>query len=280
MYNLKVGFTLDLTQSRHGDLVAFTPCCWRRFPLLVVADVLGNQKPLEPLRTHTQFHSVGAIGWSPDGQRLAFEGYRMIDDELDIAVWIVGLDGTGLTRLTTLPYDPESGIGAENDALAWTEDGILYSDGPDLRSVAVRPGTVSVTTDDTAPASRLRGRAAAESHDPESTLVLRRVRSLRISGDGTVIVMERFSKDGERSFWTAAPDGSNARRILTELGTPRSATYRSVMPNYNGRRFLASRHYVYSNRASQLITWSVGRRPSAARTLKFANYGGAGHSWN
>ena len=121
VYDSPTGLTLDLTMDPRGRWVAFSPCCRKEFPTLVVARVRGGTV-LQPLADHSKIYFV-----------------------------------LGTVRNTVI-----------GEALAGTRDGILYSDYRNLRSAK-----------------------AGESH-----LVMRRVRSVRISGDGEHIVTERYQRSG------------------------------------------------------------------------------------
>jgi hypothetical protein len=63
--------------------------------------------------TFTNYWDKGAVDWSPDGQRLAFSGQQ----GGDAGIFTVGLDGSGLTRVTTAP------AGLVDAAPAWSPDG-------------------------------------------------------------------------------------------------------------------------------------------------------------
>ncbi|HTW17613.1 MAG TPA: hypothetical protein VMF51_20965 [Nocardioides sp.] len=239
IYDLPKGFTTSLTMDGAGRRVAFATCCSDRLPQLVVAPVRGG-KPIEPLARHPHLVAVGGIGWSHDGRRLAFEAVSERNGERVHGIWTVRLDGRELTQVLVLPSPDEHHQVVINDALGWTRDGILYSDGTNLRSA--RAG--------------------------HSKLVLRNVRSVRITGDHRRIVIER--RRGERSStWIAAADGGHARRLLSN-GKPGVTTiYHDVTPNRDGTELLAYRARPTADGPddTDVIVWSVGRKVRSATEL-------------
>ena len=239
LYDIRRGFTTQLTLDRLGRRVAFATCCRADLPKLVVVR-LRDGKVVKPLARHPAFYAVGGIGWSPSGRRIAFEGFVQRGQTRTEALWTVRPDGTGLRRVIGLDGIHESWVFV-NPALAWTRRGILYSDGVDLRV------------------------ASAGS----SQVLLPRVNWVRISGDGRHLVMERPGKQ-RLSIWTAAPDASNARRLFGWQAGPdaQGRYYRDVTPDFGGRRLLA-----YVDRrgwpSSKVVVWKVADGRSSGRVLDF-----------
>lgn len=254
VYDAPKGFTLQLTLDREGRRVAFSPCCRRSSPLLVVAPVLGG-KALDPLARHRhRFYFVGGIGWSPDGRRLAFEALTTHGTTTASAIWTVRPNGLDLRRVLRLPDYVEGEQPLTNDALAWTRDGILYSDGTNLRS-------------------------AWAGH---SRLVMRHVRSVRVSGDQRSIVVGRYLA-GRGSIWIAAPDGTGARRLLVYGDPYESTAYSDITPNYDGTEVLAWRRRPLDETGHSdhaLVTWSTSGRPNDATELGFSEDNDYVATWN
>lgn len=244
-----MGFTLDLTQSRDGRYVAFSPCCSLKLPAMVVVPVDGGEA-VDPLAGHPEVDFVGGIGWSPDGRRLAFEGTGGIYPHRHTSIWTIRPDGTGLRRLLDLG-DIRHHLYI-NDALAWTRDGILYSDDRNLRSVK-------------------RG---------ESRLVLRHVASVRISGDGQHIVTFHLRREGG-AYWMGSPDGTDQHRILA-FDYSEGPGYDNVIPSYDGTALVAYRETSEGDGQPPLrevVTWDVADGPETATVVGVAG-GNYVVSWN
>lgn len=251
IYDLPKGFTLALTMDGAGRRVAFATCCSDRLPQLVVVPVRGG-RPVEPLARHPHLVAVGGIGWSPDGRRLAFEAVSERNGERVHGIWTVRLDGRGLTQVLVLPSPDEHHPVIINDALGWTRDGILYSDGTNLHSA--RAG--------------------------RSTIVMRNVQSVRITGDHRRIVVER--RRGERSStWIAAADGGHPRRLLGNGESGVTTAYYDVTPNYDGTALLALRARPTPDGPddTDVITWSVDRKVRSATELPVID-GNSTFTWN
>ncbi|MCW2786545.1 MAG: WD40-like Beta Propeller Repeat [Marmoricola sp.] len=240
IYDLPHGFTTELTMDRAGRRVAFAPCCRAKYPALVVVPVLGG-KALKPLARHRQIDFVGGIGWSPSGSRLAFEGKHVTGPRGGpMSLWTIRPDGTGLKHVLTIHGGRPGSI---NDALAWTRDGILYSDGKNLRSAS-----------------------AGRSH-----LVLRHVASVRISGNGQHLVTERDLGQGQ-SVWIGNADGTGQRRVLSQGVGGQSPTYFDVVPSYDGSRLLADRMLPGSGQSiDDVVTWATEAGPQSATVVGFAD---------
>ncbi|HXH77683.1 hypothetical protein [Nocardioides sp.] len=261
IYESPTGFTLALVHDRQGRRVAFSPCCRGSAPLLVVAPVMGGPAQ-DPLARHRdRFYYVGGIGWSPNRRRLAFEAGTANGDLATAAIWTVRPNGRDLRRVLELStWGPGDQPSPGNDALAWTPDGILYSDGKDLRSV--RPG-----------------------RSARSRLVMPRVGSVRVSGDGQTVVVDRYRR-GRAETWIAAPDGTDARRILVhgDRAGPSTTTYDDIVPNYDGTQLLAWRSAPApasgGEAEARIVTWSAGGSPADATPLDFVHHESYVATWN
>lgn len=247
VYDWPHGFTLDLSLDRTGRRVAFSPCCRTALPLLVVAPVLGG-KAREPLKKGAHIDFVGGIGWSPNGKRIAFEGFSGPTESRVTTIWTVRPNGKGLRRVLDIPSPGPHEV-VSNDHLAWTGNGILYSDGEDLR--AARSG--------------------------QSSLVMQNVHGVRISGDGRRLVLDRV-KSGRRSVWMSRPDGTHRRKLFVQ-GEPGEGTlYLGVAPSYDASELLATRHR--SGSEDQVVTWRVRRGPGSATVVELPDEHTTGATWN
>lgn len=235
--------------DRSGHWVAFSPCCHVALPTLVVASVMGG-KVLEPLAKHPLIYAVGGIGWSPDGRRIAFEGWTGSYPDNYKSLWTVRPDGTGLRRVLKRP----KGRYNSSNALAWTHDGILIVSGRNL--VAVKAG--------------------------ETRTILRRVSQVRISGDGKRIVTKRFNRRGQ-SLWIGNPDGSDHSRIVGPFNAGETIWYDDVIPNYDATAMLSYRDVPATDTASSsndFVTWDSSDGPSGASVFELINKGGYPATWN
>lgn len=247
VYDSRRGFTTDLTLDRAGRRVAFSPCCSAQEPVLVVARVRGGAT-LAPLEAHPRIDSVGGIGWSPDGRRLAFEGTTGTYPNRVTYLWTIRPNGTGLERILNLGSVRDNLF--INDSLSWTRAGILYSDGRNLRSAKAG----------------------------ESELVLRRVRSVRISGDGHHIITARW-RNQTRSIWISAPNGTDKRRLFVEGDPVHVPTFYDVTPNYDGSALLAYRMSGGDDGFDAIVTWPTNADPSTSTVVESIGYAPTA-TWN
>jgi len=243
------GFTMTLVLDRRGRRVAFAPCCHRSLPLLVVVPVLGG-RVLEPLARHDEFYFADGIGWSPNGRRLVFQGGVRHGHRLSMALWTVHPNGTGLHRLLPLG-SPRADDAPFNASVAWTRQGVLYSDGRDLR--VVRHG--------------------------KSSLLLRHVTAVRISGDGTRIVTDQMRQQ-RRSLWIGDADGTDQTRFYIYSDQPVDGWLFDPQPNHDGTRLLAVRdRSTPAGSTMEVITWVVAEGVDSATVL--AELGSPGAvTWN
>lgn len=157
------------------------------------ADGSGARRLTTAPRTLKAFDTESQ--WSPDGTRIAFTRVRRVGRA---AIFVVGLDGTGLQRLTPWKLDAASPD--------WSPDGrtILFNSHFDP-SPGQAANLYSMRPDGSA------RRPLTHHHGG-------RVHSFRPSWapDGTRIVFARFKargKQGRTDLYTAKPDGSGLRRI-------------------------------------------------------------------
>ncbi|WP_183098804.1 hypothetical protein [Nocardioides pelophilus] len=137
-----------------------------------------------------------------------------------------------------------------NDSLPWTRAGILYSDGRNLRSAKAG----------------------------ESELVLRRVRSVRITGDGHHIITARW-RNQTRSIWISAPNGTGKRRLFIEGDPVHVPTFYDVTPNYDGSALLAYRMSGGDDGSDAIVTWPTNADPSTSTVVESIGYAPTA-TWN
>ena len=202
MYSQRTGFVTDLSLDHRGAFVAMAPCCGYRTARLIVASVTRDRS-WNVLAKTRRFTGVGGIGWSPNGQRLVFEGSIRTGNHVTPYLWTIRRDGARLTRRTQLH---SSNIAAH---LAWTRHGIVYEDDGDLRLLDQG-------------ASRRLVRAAV---DPQ------------VSGNGRWLFLTRYLHRHDE-IWRSRPDGSSLTKVA-ESRDPDVGQLYTVSPSYDGRRLLA-----------------------------------------
>ena len=170
--------------------------------------------------------------WSPDGRRLALVKE---EPEFSTAIYTVGLDGRGLTRL--LPrHRGAVGEARPGSPAALSETDPAWS--PDGRSIAFQAGDGQIVTVRLA-GGRRRLIASEGAYEPAW------------SPDGRLIA---YQNQGE--LFVANADGSgHARRLAGDAGHP------SWAPD---SRRLVFEHYLYNNRV-----W--GAHPSSLSTVDLAD---------
>lgn len=245
VYDSPRGSAIRLSLDPEGRRVAFTSCCDDP-SLLTVAPVLGGE-PIEPLADHPEIDQVVGIGWSPDGTRLAFEGVQQRHGKRLVSLFTVGVDGSDLTRVVRVS---SSDFYQFNDYLAWTADGILYSDGRDLR----------VAT------------------EGETRVVLRKTLGVRLSGDGSTLVLVRQmsrAEYGSESVWTSGPDARRPQQVMPgdQVGHYYWYDPSSFLATDGGRVLTAYRshfpdEYEEGRSIQQTVTWKIARGVRSARVIK------------
>ena len=242
VYDSPRGWTLNLVMDRAGRRVAFSPCCRVELPSMVVVDITTNEVS-EPLADHPEIDAVGGIGWSPDGRRIVFEGFSGNYSHRHSRLWTVRPDGTGLRKLLHLFKTSDEGIFFDNKALAWTAEGILYSDIRGLR--VARRG--------------------------ESRSLVRRAYDTRISGDGTRIVFTRYERgDSDRAIWIGDSDGTHLQRLFGNEPGHGKVWYDEVTPSYDGQSLSAVRWTsdpVSGFDVYEVVTWDVEEGPGSATVV-------------
>jgi choice-of-anchor C domain-containing protein len=126
--------------------------------------------------------------YSPDGSRIAFEGYN--DGEPDRHLWIMNRDGSGATQISSLPLN--------HATLVWspTGDRILFKSGSDA---------YTVKSDGSEQAQHI---AAWPAYLAPTSW----------SPDGQCVLAESFINQ-QGLVWVVAPNGSNPVLLSAETGT-------------------------------------------------------------
>lgn len=237
VYDSDFGFTSELHLDSRGRRVAFSPCCRKYLPPLVVVDVSGRNVR-EVLGGLPQFYGVGGIAWAPDGTRLAFEGFLEIGGRPSRGLYTIGLDGRGLH--VVLAPEPVGDDTPLLSSLGWTGAGILVADGGGEMSLVGSDGG-------------------------GTTLLSSGVGSFELSGNGRWLFTTRTDAEGARSVWRSRPDGSGAVRVLTLPGSSAVPPVVGNEPDRRGRLFLGT---SLRSGPPVLRTWRVGEPVSRARTLE------------
>ena len=259
IYERHTGFVTGITLNRQGTEAAVAPTVLSAdHAALVVVDVLGAATPVNLLEDHPEIYSVGAIGWSPSGRKLAFEGaVRSGPRDLATYLFTVRRDGGGLRRVSALGHiaDP-SEIGLHY-SLAWTASGIFRYDGVGLH--VLRHG--------------------------RDSLVLRGAIRLAISGDGEWLFVER--RRGQRyALWRMHPDGSALERLYAlnapgygYVSAPDEGYTYYWQPSYDGSLMLSQLDGVAPTFEARVIAHDATRAPAAADVvLPFTTIGAI--TWN
>ena len=141
------------TWSPDGRRIAFVSSYWWRTRVglgrlreqprvqIMAADGTGLQSIFLPAGKHAEFPPR----WSPDGTRLAFVVIETVQDGATYAIYTVGADGTGLTRLAEARSNPA--WSPDGTRLAFVQahrDGDLHvytmaADGTDVRQITATP---------------------------------------------------------------------------------------------------------------------------------------------
>lgn len=208
------GFVANLTLSRDGTQVAFSPERRGKPARLIVARTDGTGSPVNLLSAHPRLEGVGPLAWSASGTRVAFEGFVDEDSAGSFYpqyLFTIRTDGTRLKRHLLL--DDGRGNGAVFGAMAWTRHGIVYPD--DDRIVLLRGNTrrtLALNAADVAP-----------------------------SGNNQWVYFRRFPRPPktDQTLWRIRPDGTELQRVAT--ANPHLGDLLSVAPNFWGTRLLAQR---------------------------------------
>ena len=167
--------------------------------------------------------------WSPDGERIAFEGWDESDPSRT-GIYTARTDGTDLLRVTTSPGLPH------DSALDFSPDGtqILF-----YRAVRAEPdfpidigGSLWVVNVD-----------GSDAHELETGDV-RPWWTARWSPDGSTIVFteERLQPTG--AIWTVSPDGSNLTKVFED---PEGRFARAPVWSPDGSKIMFYLHPISDN---------------------------------
>jgi Tol biopolymer transport system component len=121
-------------------------CCGDGMVAHFIDPVTGNMRSLEPPDPAVELFCGGA--WSPDGERLACEGYGVEDPRRNGLYWVRSSDGSGLEQVTSnrVGQDIPGDFSPDGDRLAFVrkgEDGqagifVTNVDGSGLRRISGR----------------------------------------------------------------------------------------------------------------------------------------------
>lgn len=214
LYRKARGTVDNLTLSRDGASVAFG-VAGRGLGRgqLVVAATNGNGVR-DILRGRQDIVGVGVLGWSPDGRRLAFEGFvdeRSAGSFRPAYLFTVNADGTGLRRHHQL--DDGRNNGAVFGEIGWTRRGFVYPD--DYRILLLRRD----------------GRV-------ERVLVNGSgVGGARLSGDGRWVFYSRASYPDPARLYRIRPNGQD-RQPVARGDDERLGALLGAVPDRTGDRVL------------------------------------------
>lgn len=222
------GSLTNLTLSRDGRQVALNPDRRGGPGRLLVVATDGSSRAVDLLRGRDPVVGVGVLDWSPDGRRIAFEGFVDAPSAGPFPpsyLFTVRVDGTGLRRHGRL------GDGSDNGQvfgqMTWTRRGIvvptteelLLVDGPRRRTIVAR---------------------ASDAHH---------------SGDRRWIFFRRPVDTGAgQTLWRVRPDGRGLQQVATSddgVGDLLGAA-----PDLRGRRIL-NRQYVKAGARPRFVGFTV-----------------------
>ncbi|QIG44089.1 hypothetical protein G5V58_16075 [Nocardioides anomalus] len=223
------GFSMGVALDAGGRRVALaTAEPRRRPPRVLVLATTGTGRAHDVLAGDDPFYAVGAVGWSPNGERLVLEAFRTHGGRNDRELWTVGRDGTGLRRLRTVGEVTDDGFLPVGSGVPWTRRGVFYAAADGLHRFA-------------------RGRDHA---------VLRGVRSVVSSGDGRWLFVERYGP-GPRALWRLHPDGTGLEELFT-LDQPDGSYLGSSRPSRDGTELLTQ---VLTEGQVRVVRHPVERAP-------------------
>jgi len=211
IYTRSKGFVLEVTLNRQGTEAALAPLVMSaERAALIVVDVLGERPSANLIEDHPEIYFVGAIGWSPSGRKVVFEGaVEEGPGDLRSYLFTVRGDGTGLRRVLALGRITDDDVTELDNALAWTREGIFHYAQDGLHRF--RHG--------------------------EDPVVLTGVSRQAISGDGRWLFVERLRRQ-RSALWRMHPDGSGMEKLYAS-NAPGSAYVWSWQPSYDGERTLS-----------------------------------------
>lgn len=209
LYRKGRGTVDNLTLSRDGASVAFGV---GRGGLVVAATNRGGVRDI--LDGRQGIVGVGVLGWSPDGRRLAFEGFvdeRSAGSFRPAYLFTVNVDGTGLRRHHQL--DDGRNNGAVFGEIGWTRRGFVYPD--DYRILLLRRD----------------GRI-------ERVLVNGSgVGGARLSGDGRWVFYSRAAYPDPARLYRIRPNGMD-RQLVARGDDERWGVLLGAVPDMTGDRVL------------------------------------------
>jgi len=140
----------------------------------------------------SDFHEPHGMSWSPNGRVIAFTiGFAPFPYTIDPGdIYVIGVDGTGLTRLT------HSGLPCSDLHAAWSPDGSELAFNRDCDP----PSSIHVVN--------------ADGSDDRQILAIRRTaQGISWSPDGSLIAFSVIDPDRMMGIYTVAPDGGDLTMI-------------------------------------------------------------------
>lgn len=241
------GYNANLTLSRDGRYVALNPYRSGGPGRLLVVPTDGSRRAVDLLRGADAVIDVGVLDWSPDGRRIAFEGFV---DEPSAGLFppsylfTIRRDGTGLRRHGRL------GDGTDNGQvfgeMTWTRAGIVV------------PTTGGLVLVDGA----------------QRTTVVADAMDVHHSGDRRWIFFRRpVDHGGGQAVWRVRPNGSDLERVVT--GEDGVGDLMGAAPDLRGRHLL-NRQYDEGGVRPRMVSFAVADPretvpvPVPARAWQFA----------
>jgi Tol biopolymer transport system component len=230
--------------SPDGSKIAFTrstPCgedCGKDELYVVNAD--GSNLHQIPTLTPT----IESPAWSPDGQWIAFAMSTAAGPDIDVSIWEVHPDGSGLRKVTHAGgFEP-----SEDHAVQFSPDGSRLAIERQFASCGTCPSIFTVDATDGGHPVRVSPRGLNGFDHPDW------------SPDGRWLVFRTEARRGESSgVFVAHPDGTHVQLILN--GTR------------DGRRFRSS---TFSPDGKQLVI-SIIPAPDANADLWIGRFNGSEH---